>query len=228
MRIGGMQKLSLLDYPGMLCCTVFTIGCSFRCPFCHNASLLDSSAPQIAEQELLDYLQKRRGILDGVCVTGGEPLLHKDIGATLEKIKSLGFKVKLDTNGSQPDRLIQLVDEGLIDYVAMDIKNSPAKYAETAGVKAFDIAPVERSMRYLLSGSIPYEFRTTVVRELHTTEDMLALAGWIKGAQKYYLQPYVDSENVLVKGFSAYTEAEMHRIKDEVSAIVPTVEIRGI
>ena len=170
MLISGLQKLTLLDYPGTVACTVFTGGCNFRCPFCHNAPLvLPEELPEAADDsEVLSFLRKRAGVLDGVAVTGGEPLLHRDIDGFLEKVHALGFKVKLDTNGSFPDRLIEIVRAGLVDRVAMDIKNSPELYAKTVGLEKLDLSAVERSKDFLLSGEVDYEFRTTVVRGLHT------------------------------------------------------------
>ena len=169
MLISGLQKLTLLDYPGRVACTVFTGGCNFRCPFCHNSSLVlpERLAHDTDEEQVLAFLKKRQGTLDGVAVTGGEPLLHKDIDAFLQKVHELGYMIKLDTNGSFPDRLIDIVERGLVDRVAMDIKNAPELYAATAGVK-LDLAPIERSKNYLLEGHVDYEFRTTVVRGLHT------------------------------------------------------------
>ena len=185
MRISGLQKLTLLDYPGRVACTVFTGGCNFRCPFCHNAPLVlpeRLEGDENGAETVLAFLKKRQGILDGVAVTGGEPLLHKDIDVFLRQVKALGYAVKLDTNGSFPERLMALVEEGLVDRVAVDIKNSPALYAKTVGVPGFDLAPVERTKNYLLSGAVEYEFRTTVVKGLHTRESLLEAARWIEGA----------------------------------------------
>ena len=190
MQIAGLQKLTLLDYPGRVACTVFTPGCNFRCPFCHNAPLVlpERLGCDTTEEEVLAFLKERVGILDGVAITGGEPLLHKDIGAFLEKVRALGFKIKLDTNGSFPDRLIGLGRGGLVDRVAMDVKNAPALYGKTVGVENFDLAPVERSKDFLLSGAVEYEFRTTVVRGLHTAESLIEAARWIEGAREYYIR----------------------------------------
>ena len=202
MQICGFQKLTLLDFPEKVACIVFAAGCNFRCPFCHNASLvthIDNSAA-ITEEEILEYLRKRKGLLDGVCITGGEPLLHKDIEDFITKIKQEGFAVKLDTNGSFPERLISLVEKGLVDYVAMDIKNSKEKYSETAGVDNLEIENIEKSIDFLLKGKVPYEFRTTVVDGLHTTQDIVSIAQRIKGAKKYFLQNCVDSGDIIVSG----------------------------
>ena len=183
MRILGLQKLSLLDFPGKVAATVFTGGCDLRCPFCHNALLVTRLAetPEIPEQEVLDFLASRRGLLDGVVLTGGEPLLQPDAADFLRKVRELGFAVKLDTNGCDPARLAEILDRGLVDYVAMDVKNAPARYAETVGVPDFDLAPVEESIRLLRKSTVDYEFRTTLVRELHRPEDLDAIAAWLAG-----------------------------------------------
>ncbi len=230
MLISGLQKLTLLDYPGRVACTVFTGGCNFRCPFCHNAPLVlpERLARDSSEEAVLAFLNKRRGVLDGVAVTGGEPLLHRDIGAFLEKVKALGFSVKLDTNGSFPDRLRALVSAGLVDRVAMDVKNSPALYEKTAGA-AVDMAAIERSRDFLLSGAVDYEFRTTVVKGLHTKESLMDAARWIRGAKEYYLQQFKDSGDVLaIEGLGAFSEKEMHALADAAAEFVPSVQVRGV
>lgn len=230
MLISGLQKLTLLDYPGRVACTVFTGGCNFRCPFCHNAPLVmpERLARDSSEEAVLAFLNKRRGVLDGVAVTGGEPLLHKDIGAFLEKVKALGFAVKLDTNGSFPDRLRAIVSAGLVDRVAMDVKNAPALYEKTAGA-AVDLAAIERSRDFLLSGSVDYEFRTTVVKGLHTKESLMDAARWIRGAKEYYLQQFKDSGDVLaIEGLGAFDEKEMHALAAAAAEFVPSVQVRGV
>lgn len=230
MLISGLQKLTLLDYPGRVACTVFTGGCNFRCPFCHNAPLVlpERLARDSSEEAVLAFLSKRRGVLDGVAVTGGEPLLHRDIGAFLEKVKALGFSVKLDTNGSFPDRLRTLVSAGLVDRVAMDVKNSPALYEKTAGA-AVDMAAIARSRDFLLSGAVDYEFRTTVVKGLHTKESLMDAARWIRGAKEYYLQQFKDSGDVLaIEGLGAFSEKEMHALADAAAEFVPSVQVRGV
>ena len=214
MELFGLQKLSLLDFPEKTACAVFLGGCNFRCPFCQNGSLVLPGAgePQIDEEEFFAFLKKRAGILDGVCITGGEPTLHKDLPVFAEKIRALGFAVKLDTNGSRPDVLRTMVEAGLVDYAAMDIKNARAKYASTCGLDKLDIGKIEQSAAFLMEGRIPYEFRTTVVRELHGFSDFEAIGRWLDGARAYYLQSYVDSEDVLVPGFSAYGKAELETV----------------
>ena len=232
MRVSGLQKLTLLDYPGRVACTVFTAGCNFRCPFCHNAPLVLPERMQGDEdgsETVLAFLKKRQGILDGVAVTGGEPLLHKDMAEFLRKIKDLGYAVKLDTNGSFPQRLRELVEAGLVDRVAVDIKNAPALYGKTIGVPGFDLGPVEETKNYLLSGAVEYEFRTTVVKGLHTQESLVEAAKWIAGAREYYLQQFKDSGDVIaIEGLSAFTGEEMHALAEAVRPIVPAVQVRGV
>ena len=229
--ISGLQKLTLLDYPGRVACTVFTAGCNFRCPFCHNAPLVlpELVSEDIPEEEVLSFLKKRIGILDGVAVTGGEPLLYKNIDGFLAKVHALGYKIKLDTNGSFPEHLMSIVRDGLADRIAMDIKNSPEKYGETVGIPGLDLSGVERSKNFLLEGHIDYEFRTTVVKGLHTAESLTEAARWIAGAKEYYLQQFKDSGNVIdIAGLSAFDEKEMHELADQVSVYVPSVQVRGV
>ena len=231
MVISGLQKLTLLDYPGKVACTVFTAGCNFRCPFCHNASLVlpGRSVQQLDENFLFSFLEKRRGVLDGVAVTGGEPLLHKELPALLRRIKDMGFAVKLDTNGSFPERLEGIIGDGLADRVAMDIKSSPSDYGRVTGLEGFDISAVERSKDLLLSGGVDYEFRTTVVKGLHTAGSLREAARWIAGAKEYYLQQYKDSGDVITSdGLSAFSEKEMQCLADAVRPHVPGVQLRGV
>ena len=231
MFISGLQKLTLLDFPGKVACTVFTGGCNFRCPFCHNAPLVipERLARDTTEEEVLSFLKKRVGILDGVAVTGGEPLLHAGIDDFLKKVKDLGYQIKLDTNGSFPEHLKSIVEAGLADRIAMDIKNSPELYGRTVGLENFDIAPVEESKNFLLSGAVDYEFRTTVVKGLHTEDSLRAAAEWISGAKEYYLQQFKDSGDVIsIDGLSAFNEEEMHRLADSVREYVPSVLVRGV
>lgn len=229
MLIKGLQKTTLLDYPSKVAATLFTGGCNFRCPFCHNASLVTHIDPYnvITEDEILTFLKKRKGILDGVCITGGEPLLQKDIIVFCEKIKELGFLIKLDTNGSRPEALKALVEKRLIDHIAMDIKNSKKLYAKTCGLSEFPEG-VDESVRYIMSSGIPYEFRTTIVRELHTKESIGELCEWINGAEKYYLQGFKDSGDLIESGYSAYSEDEMRELCEIARKYIPTAELRGI
>lgn len=231
MNIAGFQKLTLLDYPGHTACTVFTGGCNLRCPFCHNAGLVLSPGeePGVPEEEVFSYLEKRRGILDGVVVTGGEPLLHRELPAFLEKVKARGFAVKLDTNGSFPERLEALVLAGLADYVAMDIKNSPALYERTAGVPGLDIAPIARSKEFLMEGRVDFEFRTTLVKGLHTEESVTDIARFLAGEEKFFLQQFKNSGNLLLpEGLSAFDEKEMQKFAALCRPYVPAVQIRGL
>ena len=230
MEIRGLQKTTLLDFPRKVACTVFTGGCNLRCPFCHNAGLLRAAGEGegVSEEEFFRFLEKRRGILDGVCVTGGEPILQKDLPAFLSRIKEMGYLVKLDTNGTDPDRLSSLIEAGLLDYVAMDIKNSPQKYAVTAGVTSAVLEPVRRSVSLLLEGRVTYEFRTTLVAGYHTVEDMEAIGAWIAGAKQYFLQQFVDSGDVLTDGLSALSREESEPLLAAVRRYVPAVALRGI
>lgn len=231
MLISGLQKMTLLDYPGLVACTVFTGGCNFRCPFCHNAPLVlpERMSSDDRTEEVLSFLRKRQGLLDGVAITGGEPLLHADLPEFLRKIRDLGYKIKLDTNGSFPDRLRAVVEEGLVDRVAMDIKNAPLLYAKTIDVPKFDLEPIERSKSYLLEGHVEYEFRTTVVYGLHTEENLCAAARWIEGAREYYLQQYQDSGDLISPyGLEAFTDEEMHGLLEKVREIIPAAQLRGL
>ncbi len=230
MKISGFQKLTLLDFPEHMAATVFTPGCNLRCPFCHNAGLVTdiSDSESFSEDEVLSYLEKRKGVLDGVCVTGGEPLLWPDIADFLRRIKGIGLEVKLDTNGTFPDKLRELVEAGLVDYVAMDIKNSKARYAETVDIENFDIAPIEESVSYLLSGACDYEFRTTVTDELHTEADIESAAKWIAGAKKYFLQCFVDSGNIIGKNLSAPSVKKLENMRNIASQYIDVVSLRGI
>ncbi len=229
MDIHGLQKLTLLDFPGHVACTVFLAGCDFRCPFCHNGGLvLGGMTPLMDDAALLDFLKKRQGLLDGVAVTGGEPLLRPDLPRLLERIKALGYAVKLDTNGSHPAALRALVSDGLVDHVAMDIKNSPAAYAATVGVPELDLTPVAESAAFLLSGAVDYEFRTTAVAEFHTDASFAAIAQWIAGAKRYYIQCFTDRDAVLQAGLHAPTKEQLEHWADIVRPLVPSVELRGV
>ena len=228
MELRGLQKTTLLDFPGRVACTVFTGGCNFRCPFCHNASLLHSKEAELTEEKLFSFLDKRRGILDGVCITGGEPILHRDMAPFISRIKEMGFLVKLDTNGSFTSRLRELCEAGLLDYVAMDIKNSPEKYPLTTGTGTGFLAEVQQSVSLLMKGSVPYEFRTTLVRGFHTEEDMRKIGAWIQGAPRYYLQQFTDSGDVLEEGRSAFDKKESEALLAAVLPFVPTAALRGL
>ncbi len=230
MRIDGLQKMTLLDFPGKVACTVFTGGCNFRCPFCHNALLVTKlpEKPDYTEDEILSFLEKRVGLLDGVAITGGEPLLNPDIADFIRKIRSMGYAVKLDTNGSFPERLKAIVSEGLVDYVAMDIKNRKEKYAETIGLKNHDLSKIEESVEFLKSGAVDYEFRTTVVKQFHTVEDIRAAAEWISGAKRYFLQNFVDSGELICEEVCGVDKETMLKMKSAAADFVSQTEIRGI
>ncbi len=230
MIISGLAKLTLLDFPGKTACTVFTGGCNFRCPFCHNAPLVigEDVHGRLSEEDVLSHLRKRQGILDGVCITGGEPLLQRDIADFIARIRELGYAVKLDTNGSFPDKLVSLVEGGLVDYVAMDIKNSREKYPQTVGLADFDVTPVCESVELLKKGSVSYEFRTTVVREFHKTEDFVAIGDWLAGAKKYFLQAFSDKGELIQTGLHGVEKPEMQAFAALLEGKIETVELRGI
>lgn len=229
MLIAGMQKLTLIDYPGNTACIIFTLGCNFRCPFCHNRDLVKgmNKSNMIEEQEVFDYLDKRKGLIDGVVISGGEPLLQKNIEIFIKKIKDRGYKVKLDTNGSKPDVLKKLLDNNLVDYVAMDIKNVFDDYNVTTG-KTIDIENIKQSIHILKSSNIDYEFRTTVVRELHSFEKIEEILEFIGSDSKYYIQNYRDCETVIKKGLSGFEDSELLEIKKKLERKYPNVVIRGI
>lgn len=230
MKLYGFQKLTLLDFPGHTAATVFTGGCNLRCPFCHNALLVESveELELIEPETVLSYLKKRQGILDGLAITGGEPLLNTDIRPFIEAVRSLGMKVKLDTNGFYPERLRELVEEGLIDYVAVDVKNTPEKYPLTTGIRELSLEPFRKTLSFLLSGVVPYEFRTTVVRELHTPDDIGKIGQWIQGAERYFLQCFVDSGETIQSGFSAPSLETIKEMRDRAKPFVKEIGVRGV
>ena len=241
MKIHGLNKLTLLDYPGHMACLIFTGACNYRCPFCHNASLVldPNSQPAISEEEIFAFLQSRKGILEGICISGGEPTLQADLPEFIRKVRGMGFHIKLDTNGSRPGILKGLLDEGLVDYVSMDIKNAPGKYLTTIGIPSDSQAStdnlitdsVRQSAELLMQSGIPYEFRTTVVKELHSEDDLLTIGRWLNGARAYYLQSFRDSETLVgaVLGqFHAYAPEQMRVFRDMLKPYFGTVEVRGI
>ena len=228
MKLSGIQKLTLLDFPGKVACTLFTPGCNFRCPFCHNASLVFSCVQNITEEEVLSFLKKRVGILDGVCVTGGEPLLQKDIANLLREIKALGFLVKLDTNGAFPQRLEPLLKEQLVDYVAMDIKASRRNYHTAIGLATVDLDSIERSVELLKTSGIDHEFRTTTVKGIHSAKDFEDIAQWLAGEEKYFIQQYTPSDDMIGEPFAQFTKDELEDFAAIVRQTVKTVSLRGI
>lgn len=230
MNIQGLQKLTLLDFPEHTACTVFTGGCDLRCPFCHNVQLVldPTGGEKIEESDFFAFLETRRGLLDGVAVTGGEPLLQPDIADFLKKIKSRGFEVKLDTNGAFPDKLRAVINDGLVDYIAMDIKNRPEKYAVTCGIDGQSFAPFAKSIDIIMNCGVDYEFRTTVVDEFHTVEDISAIGDVIKGAKRYFLQAFKDSGILDETSSHAASEEKMREMLDAVSPKVCCAALRGI
>lgn len=230
MLIKGIQKLTLLDYPGKTACTLFTGGCNFRCPFCHNSELVlaPNDVESIPEDEVYAFLKKRRSLLDGVCITGGEPTLQSDLIEFIEKLKSFGYAVKLDTNGYEPEKLKKIMDSGMVDYIAMDIKSSPRNYARIAGIKELDFSRIERSVKLISNSSIEHEFRTTVVNQLHSKQDFIEIGRWLKGEERYFLQQFVNSGSVICGGMSAASEADMHEFLIAVREFIPNAQLRGM
>lgn len=229
MKIHGLQKLTLLDYPGLTGCTVFLAGCDWRCPYCHNAELLLPGAPPLMDEEdLIAFLKTRKGLLDGVVFTGGEPLLHPGLPGLMARVKEMGYRVKLDTNGCHPEALREVLAQGLVDYVAMDVKNSPEKYPKTVGVEKADIEAVSQSIRLLLTGNKDYEFRTTVVKQLHDADSFRAIGQWIHGAKRCFLQPFVDRDTVPYAGLCAPDAEELSNYAQILRPHVVEVQIRGI
>lgn len=230
MVIHGLQKLTLVDFPSVVASIVFTGSCNFRCPFCHNSSLVinPSSQPIIPEPELFDFLKQRLGFLEGVVVTGGEPTLQKDLIPFLLKIKELGYKVKLDTNGYRPDILNDAIESGAVDYVAMDIKNSLDMYPKTAGLVFFNPENIEKSVSLLLENRVKYEFRTTVVKELHSKENFEKIGSWVKGCENYYLQSFIPSANTIEKGFSSPSIEELETYAKTLRTYIKNVQVRDL
>ena len=237
MLIHGLQKMTLLDYPGKVACTVFLAACDFRCPFCHNWELIEGRAADAVmdDNELLAFLEKRRGILEGVAITGGEPMLHKHLPRLLEQIRNLGYPTKVDTNGNHPELLKEILAKGLVDYVAMDIKNDRDRYGLTIGLEDFKTTNIERSVKLIMdyangmgSGKFDYEFRTTVVDQLHDEKSFEKIGGWIYGANHYYLQKFTDRDTVPFEGLSAPSDEKMREYLAIVRKYVPKAELRGI
>ncbi len=227
MNVQGYQKLTLLDFPGKVACTVFTGGCNLRCPFCHNASLvLTPREGDNLEDEVLSYLARRQGILEGVCITGGEPLLQPTLSDFVEKVKNMGFSVKLDTNGSDPDALAALLTRVKLDYIAMDIKSSPQGYEKAIG-KEIPFDRFQRSMDLIRSSGIPYEFRTTLVKGIHTEEDIAEIGKLLSGEKKYFLQGFVDSGNLIGAGCESFSSEEMNRFLNIIRKTIPEASLRG-
>ena len=213
----------------MIAATVFTGGCNLRCPFCHNASLVlpEKFGEDIDEDELFRFLDSRRGKLGGVCISGGEPTLWSDLPDFITRIREMGFKVKLDTNGTRPDVIEELISRGLVDYIAMDIKNSPSLYPATVGISDFDVTPILKSIAIIRNSGIAHEFRTTLVAGLHTPESVCDILEMISFDEKYFLQKFVDSGDLIAEGLFALTDVETKKIFELVRAKIPTADLRG-
>ena len=229
MKLHGLQKMTLLDFPGCVACTVFLGGCDFRCPFCHNFELIDGTAqPVMTDDDLIAFLETKKGLIDGVAITGGEPCLHADLPQLIERIHGAGFRVKLDTNGYHPEMLKKILEQGIVEYVAMDIKNSPEKYALTCGVDEINMELIKQSRDLLMNGKIEYEFRTTVIRELHEKEDFEKIGEFIKGAKHYFLQRFTDRDSVPYGNLTAPTFDEMYEFAEIARRDVPDTKLRGV
>ena len=229
MDIHGLMKMTLLDYPGHVACTVFLAGCNLRCPYCHNSELIDKKTkPLMDDKELLAFLKKRKGLLDGVAFTGGEPLMSEGLEDLIVTIRNMSYSIKLDTNGCFPDRLKKLIDRGLIDYIAMDIKNSPERYYETAGTKHLDFDKIRESISVIMNSSADYEFRTTVVKELFDEKSFEGIGDLIRGAKNYFLQAFTDRDTVIYSGFHAPEKEDMERYKEIMLSYVDHADIRGM
>lgn len=226
--IGGLQKVTLLDFPGKVACTVFLTGCNLRCPYCHNPDLVlaKDNGKYISEKEFFEFLLSRKGKLDGVCITGGEPTLYPNLTNLIRRIREMGFLVKLDSNGTVPEILKPLLREKLLDYVAIDIKNAPSQYAETCGADVIEY--VEKSVALLKNSNIDYEFRTTVCHPFHSPECMEEIGRWLRNAKRYYIQPFVDSGNLLGSGISAMAKPELEALLSAVKPYIPAAELRGV
>ena len=229
MKISGLEKMSLVDYDGLVAATVFTAGCNFKCGFCHNSPLVLSyeNLPTIPEDDILSYLSKRKGVLDGLCISGGEPTLQKDLPLFCEKVKTLGYKIKLDTNGTNPDVIKSLNENGLCDYFSMDIKNDIQGYGAVIGFDKFDTVKIEKSVDYFLSGKADYEFRTTLIKEHHEKENIVRIGEWIEGANKYFLQKFKDSDSCISSGLNEVSTDTAAEFKDILSSYIERVYLRG-
>lgn len=228
MKINGLQKLTLLDFPGRTACTVFLAGCNFRCPFCHNSELLNETDADATmdETELISFLKKRQGLLDGVCITGGEPTLRKDLPELFKKIRDLGFQCKLDTNGTQPIVVQKLIQNQLIDYIAMDIKTCQENYPKLTGTDV-NLTSINQSINLIKQSNIEYEFRTTVVFDLHSLKDFTSIGQWLGPVSHYFLQPFVNRDSVLQSGLKEPTDKELGEYLKEIQKYIPTAQIRG-
>ncbi len=229
MNLYGLEKLSLVDYDGHVSATLFTGNCNFRCGFCHNSSLVNDyeNLSAYSQDEIFDYLKKRIVLLDGVCITGGEPTLNKDLPTLCEKIKEIGYSIKLDTNGTNPQMVKSLFNDGLIDYCAMDIKNNRASYGEIIGIKNYDTSKVEQTVEFFLSGKVDYEFRTTLIKEYHMEENIKNIGQWIKGAKKYFLQKFRNGENCICQNLNEIEQPTAEKFVEILKEFIPNTTLRG-
>lgn len=230
MQIHGLNKTTLLDFPGYIAAVIFTGACNFRCPFCHNKNLVLTPhlEPTIETKEILAFLEKRAGLLEGLCITGGEPTLQPDLKDFIKEVRQMGYLIKLDTNGYRPDVLRSLLEEGFLDYVAMDIKSDRESYSRVCGMPDLNIHVIEASIELLKNSSIAYEFRTTIFREAHGFNQITDIAEWLHGCRSYYLQVYKDSENVIDPGYHPHTRERMYEFQEILLKHIPLVEIRGL
>lgn len=231
MQIKGLQKLAMVDFPGKLAATVFTGGCNLRCPFCHNALLvnrLEENPESYSVEEVLSFLERRRGFLDGLVLSGGEPLMQRGAADFLKQVKELGFAVKLDTNGCYPEALEEVLSRNLVDYVAMDIKNCREKYGETVGIPHFDLTPVEKSVQLLRESGVDFEFRTTIVKEFHTARDLRAIGEWLAGSPRYFLQRFIDPGSLVGQGCTSPEPLELQGFAEIAKPFFGLVELRGV
>jgi pyruvate formate lyase activating enzyme len=229
MKLCGLQKTTLLDFPGHVAATVFLGGCNFRCPFCHNSGLIGNAVKSIfSKEEILGFLKKRKGILEGVCITGGEPTLAEDLEPFIRKIRDLDYLIKLDTNGYRPEVLKRLVLDGLLDYVAMDMKAGRENYPKAAGIKDLKIKNIEESAVFLLNGTVPFEFRTTAVKGIHDLRDFINIGEWLAGCPHYYLQNYADSEQVLYPGYQPFSREDLDKFLNILKPMIPNAMLRGV
>ena len=228
MYFSGIDKFSLVDFDEKISCTLFLHDCNFRCPFCHNSALVTKESPtKIPEEEILSYLKSRIGVIDAVVITGGEPTLHKELPSFIKKVKEMGYLVKLDTNGTNPEMLIDLVNENLLDYVAIDIKNAKEKYPLTTGLKALNLVNVEKTVDFLLENHVDYEFRTTLIEEFHTEKDMEEIGKWVKGAKHFRLQKFIDNVNCIQPGLHEVKKENALIFKDILLKYITDVELRS-